>query len=171
MQKEVNELKSLVKMMLQQKSSGVDLDMLAAQLGSTLGNPNNDAHEEENYMILWILQQFLWACYTYKLTSLQVGLAKIQVTRIKRDYMERHLHVLNTQTVTYGKLFHFFHFSKRFENKETLPFSSENQSSKYTSHCSKPPLKHHQTLHQESEEKTKQQYSTENGSKKPNKRP
>ncbi|XP_052110185.1 uncharacterized protein LOC127741521 [Arachis duranensis] len=31
--------------------SGVDLDMLAAQLGSTLGNPNNnDAHEEENYV-------------------------------------------------------------------------------------------------------------------------
>ncbi|XP_052111066.1 uncharacterized protein LOC110276227 [Arachis duranensis] len=50
MQKEVDELKSLVKMMLQQKSSGVDLDMLAAQLGSTLGNPNNDAHEEENYV-------------------------------------------------------------------------------------------------------------------------
>ncbi|RYR29028.1 hypothetical protein Ahy_B01g053298 [Arachis hypogaea] len=77
--------------------------------------------------------------------------------------MERHLHALNTQTVTYGKLFHFFHFfhfSKRFENKETLPFSSENQSLKYTSHCSKPPSKHHQTLHQESEEKTKQQYST-----------
>ncbi|XP_015970956.1 uncharacterized protein LOC107494433 [Arachis duranensis] len=50
MQKEVDELKSLVKMMLQQKSSGVDFDMLAAQLGSTLGNPNNDAHEEENYV-------------------------------------------------------------------------------------------------------------------------
>ncbi|RYQ90108.1 hypothetical protein Ahy_B09g096376 isoform A [Arachis hypogaea] len=50
MQKEVDELKSLVKMMLQQKSSGVDLEMLAAQLGSTLGNPNNDAHEEENYV-------------------------------------------------------------------------------------------------------------------------
>ncbi|RYR03601.1 hypothetical protein Ahy_B06g082666 [Arachis hypogaea] len=51
MQKEVDELKSLVKMMLQQKSSGVDLDMLAAQLGSTLGDPNNnDAHEEENYV-------------------------------------------------------------------------------------------------------------------------
>ncbi|RYR39476.1 hypothetical protein Ahy_A09g045030 [Arachis hypogaea] len=51
MQKEVDELKSLVKMMLQQKSSGVDLDMLAAQLGSTLGNPNNnDAHEEKNYV-------------------------------------------------------------------------------------------------------------------------
>nr|XP_025640650.1 uncharacterized protein LOC112735316 [Arachis hypogaea] len=50
MQKEVDELKSLVKIMLQQKSSGVDLDMLAAQLGSTLGNPNNDAHEEENYV-------------------------------------------------------------------------------------------------------------------------
>ncbi|XP_020976441.1 uncharacterized protein LOC110270918 isoform X2 [Arachis ipaensis] len=51
MQKEVDELKSLVKMMLQKKkSSGVDLDMLAAQLGSTLGNPNNDAHEEENYV-------------------------------------------------------------------------------------------------------------------------
>ncbi|RYR53931.1 hypothetical protein Ahy_A06g029171 [Arachis hypogaea] len=50
MQKEVDELKSLVKMMLQQKSSGVDLHMLAAQLGSTLGNPNNDAHEEENYV-------------------------------------------------------------------------------------------------------------------------
>nr|XP_025702849.1 uncharacterized protein LOC112803580 [Arachis hypogaea] len=50
MQKEVYELKSLVKMMLQQKSSGVDLEMLAAQLGSTLGNPNNDAHEEENYV-------------------------------------------------------------------------------------------------------------------------
>ncbi|RYQ95591.1 hypothetical protein Ahy_B08g090942 [Arachis hypogaea] len=50
MQKEVDELKSLVKMMLQQKSSGVDLDMLAAQLGSTLGNSNNDAHEEENYV-------------------------------------------------------------------------------------------------------------------------
>ncbi|XP_057760924.1 uncharacterized protein LOC130981346 [Arachis stenosperma] len=51
MQKEVDELKSLVKMMLQQKSSGVDLDMLATQLGSTLGNPNNnDAHEEENYV-------------------------------------------------------------------------------------------------------------------------
>ncbi|RYR34218.1 hypothetical protein Ahy_A10g048966 [Arachis hypogaea] len=30
---------------------GVDLEMLAAQLGrSTLGNPNNDAHEEENYV-------------------------------------------------------------------------------------------------------------------------
>ncbi|RYR66883.1 hypothetical protein Ahy_A03g013033 [Arachis hypogaea] len=50
MQKEVDELKSLVKMMLKQKSSGVDLEMLAAQLGSTLGNPNNDAHEEENYV-------------------------------------------------------------------------------------------------------------------------
>ncbi|RYR53076.1 hypothetical protein Ahy_A06g027964 [Arachis hypogaea] len=50
MQKEVDEQKSLVKMMLQQKSSGVDLEMLAAQLGSTLGNPNNDAHEEENYV-------------------------------------------------------------------------------------------------------------------------
>ncbi|RYR29958.1 hypothetical protein Ahy_B01g054659 [Arachis hypogaea] len=51
MQKEVDELKSLVKMMLQQKSSGVDLDMLAAQLGSTLGDPNNnDVHEEENYV-------------------------------------------------------------------------------------------------------------------------
>ncbi|XP_020978110.1 uncharacterized protein LOC107636495 [Arachis ipaensis] len=51
MQKEVDELKSLVKMMLQQKNSGVDLDMLVAQLGSTLGNPNNnDAHEEENYV-------------------------------------------------------------------------------------------------------------------------
>ncbi|RYQ98657.1 hypothetical protein Ahy_B07g086427 [Arachis hypogaea] len=48
MQKEVDELKSLVKMMLQQKSSGVDLDMLATQLGST--NLNNDAHEEENYV-------------------------------------------------------------------------------------------------------------------------
>ncbi|RYR77957.1 hypothetical protein Ahy_A01g002672 [Arachis hypogaea] len=50
MQKEVDELKSLVKMMLQQKSSGVDLDMLATQLGNTLGNLNNDAHEEENYV-------------------------------------------------------------------------------------------------------------------------
>ncbi|RYR04580.1 hypothetical protein Ahy_B06g084352 [Arachis hypogaea] len=50
MQKEVDELKSLVKMMLQQKSSGVDLDILAAQLGSTLGNPNNDAHEKKNYV-------------------------------------------------------------------------------------------------------------------------
>ncbi|RYR49522.1 hypothetical protein Ahy_A07g036039 [Arachis hypogaea] len=50
MQKEVDELKSLVKMMLQQKSSGVDLEMLASQLGSTLCNPNNDAHEEENYV-------------------------------------------------------------------------------------------------------------------------
>ncbi|KAL1351899.1 hypothetical protein AAHE18_06G127500 [Arachis hypogaea] len=50
MQKEVDELKSLVMMMLQQKSSRVDLDMLAAQLGSTLGNPNNDVHEEENYV-------------------------------------------------------------------------------------------------------------------------
>ncbi|RYR07624.1 hypothetical protein Ahy_B05g075022 [Arachis hypogaea] len=50
MQKEVDELKLLVKMMLQQKSSGVDLDMLAAQLGSTLGNANNDAHEEKNYV-------------------------------------------------------------------------------------------------------------------------
>ncbi|XP_052111597.1 uncharacterized protein LOC107469861 [Arachis duranensis] len=29
---------------------GVDFEMLAAQLGSTLGNPNNDAHEEENYV-------------------------------------------------------------------------------------------------------------------------
>ncbi|RYQ84523.1 hypothetical protein Ahy_B10g103905 [Arachis hypogaea] len=51
MQKEVDELKSLVKMMLQQKSSGVDLEMLAAQLGSIVGNLiNNDAHEEENYV-------------------------------------------------------------------------------------------------------------------------
>ncbi|KAL4343884.1 hypothetical protein AHAS_Ahas11G0123000 [Arachis hypogaea] len=88
--------------------------------------------------------------------------------------MARRNHALNTTTVTYGKLFHFFHFfhfSKRFENKETLPFSSENQSSKYTNRSSKPPSKHHQTLRDESEEKTKQQYSTENGSKKPNKRP
>ncbi|KAL4338807.1 hypothetical protein AHAS_Ahas12G0247100 [Arachis hypogaea] len=68
-------------------------------------------------------------------------------------------HALNT-TVTYGRLFHFFHFSKRFENKEILPFSSENQSSKYTNRCSKPPSKHHQTLREESKEKTKQQYST-----------
>ncbi|RYR08967.1 hypothetical protein Ahy_B05g076893 isoform B [Arachis hypogaea] len=52
MQKEVDELKSLVKMMLQQKSSGVDLDMLAAQLGSTLGDPNNnDAHEEVLFVV------------------------------------------------------------------------------------------------------------------------
>ncbi|KAL4338153.1 hypothetical protein AHAS_Ahas12G0181700 [Arachis hypogaea] len=77
--------------------------------------------------------------------------------------MARQNHALNTTTVTYGRLFHFFHFfhfSKRFENKETLPFSSENQSSKYTNRCSKPPSKHHQTFREESEEKTKQQYST-----------
>ncbi|KAL4370528.1 hypothetical protein AHAS_Ahas06G0074800 [Arachis hypogaea] len=85
--------------------------------------------------------------------------------------MARQSHALNTQTVTYGRLFHFFHFSRHFENKETLPFLSENQSSKYTNRSSKPPSKHHQTLREESEEKTKQQYSTENGSKKPNKRP
>ncbi|RYR25839.1 hypothetical protein Ahy_B02g059848 [Arachis hypogaea] len=35
------------KIMLQQKSLGVDLEMLAAQLGSTSGNPNNDANEDE----------------------------------------------------------------------------------------------------------------------------
>ncbi|RYR16029.1 hypothetical protein Ahy_B04g073016 [Arachis hypogaea] len=41
------------------------------------------------------------ACYTYKFTSLQVGPAQIQLTHMKRDYMERHIHALNTQTVTY----------------------------------------------------------------------
>ncbi|RYQ95527.1 hypothetical protein S83_063335 [Arachis hypogaea] len=50
MQKEVDELKSLVRIMLQQKSSGVDLEILAAQLGSTPGSPNNDANEKENHV-------------------------------------------------------------------------------------------------------------------------
>ncbi|KAL4350050.1 hypothetical protein AHAS_Ahas10G0103200 [Arachis hypogaea] len=88
--------------------------------------------------------------------------------------MARQNHALNIRTVTYGRLFHFFHFfhfSRRFQNNETLPFSSENQSSKYRNRSSKTASKHHQTLCEESEEKTKQQYSTENGSKKPNKRP
>ncbi|KAL4307353.1 hypothetical protein AHAS_Ahas16G0269800 [Arachis hypogaea] len=76
--------------------------------------------------------------------------------------MARQNHALNTNG-SYGRLFHFlhfFHFSKRFETKETLPISSKNQSSKNRNRCSKPPSKQHQTLREESEEKTKQIHST-----------
>ncbi|RYR62240.1 hypothetical protein Ahy_A04g019669 [Arachis hypogaea] len=50
-QKEVDELISLVKMTLQQKSSEMDLEILTAQLGSTSGNPNNDANEEVLFVV------------------------------------------------------------------------------------------------------------------------
>ncbi|RYR34485.1 hypothetical protein Ahy_A10g049415 [Arachis hypogaea] len=50
-EKEVDEIKSLVKIMLQQKYSGADLEMLAAQLGSTSDNPNNDANEEVLFVV------------------------------------------------------------------------------------------------------------------------
>ncbi|MED6157362.1 hypothetical protein PIB30_022488 [Stylosanthes scabra] len=46
MQQEVDVLKSLVKMLLKQKSIGVDLEVLAAQLASTSANPNNGATRE-----------------------------------------------------------------------------------------------------------------------------
>ncbi|KAL4355790.1 hypothetical protein AHAS_Ahas09G0021900 [Arachis hypogaea] len=90
---------------------------------------------------------------------------------MKRDKIARQNHALNIRTVTYGRLFHFFdffHFSRRFQNNETLSFSSENQVSKYRNRSSKTASKHHQPLCEESKEKTNQEYSTENGSKKPN---
>ncbi|MED6191186.1 hypothetical protein PIB30_113682, partial [Stylosanthes scabra] len=46
MQQEVDELKSLVKMLLQQKSSEVDLEKLATQLGGNSGNSNNLPNDE-----------------------------------------------------------------------------------------------------------------------------